>query len=323
MTAMDLNSHLPLPVAVSQRLTSVAPAVWLETGEHVSETAELESRFNRWIKVAEVVRYVSSRQNDDGGYSFAQGGPSSVEDTYFAIRILRMLSVKPPNEDRTVAFLKRMQQEDGGYCSVKVAYYAVDALRKLGSKPRRDVKKFIRSLRRRDGGFGSRRVDVETSSEVETTYLALKLLKLLKVSPEPATAKFILSLKNPDGSFGRYGYSRLASTYHALACLRILGVNVAFDDTLKWILGCENPKGGFNRSPDVHDPYLLVDELYYGVKALEILGEPARHTLQHLRLIGKFQNRNGGFRRSIFMGISTFEATYYALSSLQTLLRLV
>lgn len=164
-------------------------------------------------------------------------------------------------------------------------------------------------------------MDVETSSEIETTYIALKLLKLLETPLKPTATKFILSLKNPDGSFGRRGYSRLASTYHALACLKLLGYNGNFEDTLRWILGCENPNGGFARSPDAHDPYLLIEDIYYGVKSLEILGEPARYPIQHSLLIGKFQNRNGGFRRSIFIGISTFESTYWALSSLKTLLR--
>lgn len=116
------------------------------------ENLEHEPKFSEWIQVGKVVRYVSIRQNDDGGYSFAQGGDSSVEDTYYAIMILKMLGVKPLNEDRTVAFLKRMQRGDGGYDSVKVAYYAVKTLKELGSRPERDVRKFVFSTRRRDGG---------------------------------------------------------------------------------------------------------------------------------------------------------------------------
>ncbi|MEM3071941.1 MAG: prenyltransferase/squalene oxidase repeat-containing protein [Candidatus Bathyarchaeia archaeon] len=324
MTAMDLNTtRLPPSVVVTRPVSASETSkstTRMEMEKPVWETYERESKFGEWIRVDKVVRYVFIRQNADGGYSFAQGGDSSVEDTYYGVRILGMLGVKPLNKDRTVAFLKRMQHGDGSYDSVKVAYYAVKTLKELGSKPERAVKKFVYSMRRRDGGYGSREVDVETSSELETTYIALKLLKLLEAPLKPTATKFILSLKNPDGSFGHRGYSRLASTYHALACLKLLEFDGKFEDTLRWILGCENPKGGFARSPEVHDPYFVVDDLYYAVKALEILGEPARYPVQHLRLIGKFQNRNGGFRRSIFIGISTFESTYYALSSLKTLL---
>ena len=50
-------------------------------------------------------------------------------------------------------------------------------------------------------------------------------------------------------------------------------------------------------------------------RGFEILGEGLRFPSRTLDLIVKFQNGNGGFRRSIFLGISTFESTYYAISA--------
>jgi len=235
------------------------------------------------------------------------------------------LGTEPIHRNRTIDFLKRMQHDDGSYDSIKIAYYATKSLNELGSNPEKDVTKFVRSLLRPSGGFGSLDVNIEASSEIETTYIALELLTLLNspLQSDP-TIRFILGLKNPDGSFGGRGYSRLASTYYALATLQRLGFNVSsLGDTLGWVRGCENPTGGFARSPNTHDPYLVIDDVYYGVRALEALGEVSRYSLQNLQLIGRFQNGNGGFRRSIFLGISTFEATYYALSSLQTLSRWV
>ncbi|MBS7634556.1 hypothetical protein KEJ34_03530 [Candidatus Bathyarchaeota archaeon] len=40
----------------------------------------------------------------------------------------------------------------------------------------------------------------------------------------------------------------------------------------------------------------------------------------YVRFVAKFQNPNGGFRRSVFLGISDFESTYQALSSIEVLL---
>jgi len=114
----------------------------------------------------------------------------------------------------------------------------------------------------------------------------------------------------------------LASVYYAVASLKLLGYDVkSLDNTLEWVRLCENPQGGFGRSPRDFDAYLILDELYYGVKALEALGETAQHPQHNMQLIAKFQNPNGGFRRSIFLGTSTFEATFYALSSLKSLLK--
>lgn len=286
------------------------------------QEVDKEPRLDKWIQTLKVVHYVANRQNDDGGYTFAQWSDSSAEDTYYALQILKMLGVEPVHKNRTIDFLKRMQYDDGSYDSIKIAYYATKSLIELGSRPEKDVTKFVRSLMRSDGGFGSLDVDIEASSEIETTYFAVELLKLLGNPPQSDPAiRFILGLRNPDGSFGERGYSRFASTYHALAALQHLGFNVStLDDTFRWVRGCENPTGGFARSPDAHDPYLVIDDIYYGLRALDILGEASRYPLQNLQLIGKFQNGNGGFRRSIFLGISTFEATYYALSSLKIIL---
>ena len=276
--------------------------------------------FEGWIRVKPVIYYIMKRQNQDGGYTFAQLSESSAQDTYLALQILKILGTKPLYKERTIQFLKQLQKPDGSFDSIKVAYYLAESLYELGSAPDRDVRQFIFSLQSPRGGFGSLDVDIKASSEIESTYLSLELLKLLGESIQPdKTAKFILGLRNPDGSFGKQGYSRLASIYYALTSLKLLGFNVnSLHDTIKWIRDCEIPTGGFARSPHDFDVYLVIDDIYYGVKALEILNEAGRYPFQNLNLIGKFQNSNGGFRRSIFLGISTFEATYYALSSLQT-----
>jgi hypothetical protein len=263
------------------------------------------------------------RQNEDGGYTFAQWSESSAQDTYLALQILKILGTKPIHRERTIQFLKRLQNPDGSFDSIKVAYYVVESLYELGATADRDPTQFILSLQSPSGGFGSLDVDIEASSEIETTYLSLRLLKLLgREVQADRTVEFILGLRNLDGSFGRQGYSSLASVCYAVASLKLLGFNVnSLNDTIKWIRDCEIPAGGFARTPNAFDAYLVVDDIYYGVKALDILDETVRYSFQNLDLIGKFQNSNGGFRRSIFLGISTFESTYQALSSLQTILR--
>jgi len=64
-----------------------------------------------------------------------------------------------------------------------------------------------------------------------------------------------------------------------------------------------------------------LEDTYFGVKALEVLDESLRYPKETLKYVVKFQNPNGGFRRSIFLGISDFESTYQALSSIETILK--
>jgi hypothetical protein len=67
-------------------------------------------------------------------------------------------------------------------------------------------------------------------------------------------------------------------------------------------------------------PYQVVDffqdHILQAQKTLGVLGEVSRFLSENLRVITKFQNKNGGFRRSIYLGISDFDTTYYALGTL-------
>ncbi|MEM3506671.1 MAG: prenyltransferase/squalene oxidase repeat-containing protein [Candidatus Bathyarchaeia archaeon] len=279
----------------------------------------------KWIQTENIISYIIERQNNDGGYTFCRYTDSSAEDTYFAIQTLKILGIKPKQKDLTIKFLKSLQHKDGSFDSIKVAYYVIKTLNELGAKLEKSPKEFILSLKNSYGGFGSLDVDVEVSSEIESTYYSIEILNLLNECINlDKTISFILSLKNFDGSFGKQGYLRLASTYYAIASLNLLGYNLKLlDKTIEWIRKCESPKGGFTRTPYSFDAYMVIEDFYFGVKALEIMSEICKYPLQTLSLISKFQNNNGGFRRSIFSGISTLEYTYYAVSTTQTILKML
>ena len=277
---------------------------------------------DKWIRVSSIADYVSQRQNADGGYTFAQWSESSAQDTYYAIEILKMLGIQPHRSQTTINFLQKLQHADGSFDSIKVAYYVTRSLKKLGTRPGRGVEEYV--LLAQDSvqrSLGSVEVNIEASSDMETLYFSLETLRLLGKPTESGTLpELILNLRNHDGSFGKSGYSRMASVYYALASLKLLGYNVnSLEGTLRWVRACENPSGGFARNPKDFDPYLVLEDLYYGLKSLRVLGETCLYPSLNRELIGKFQNGNGGFRRSIFLGISTFEDTFYALSSLDIL----
>jgi hypothetical protein len=274
------------------------------------------------IRIQEVLQYIQMRQNEDGGYSFARGAESSATDTYYGIQVLKMLGAEPGNAAKTINFMKSLQREDGGFDSVNVAYHVVKTLDELGAKLQRPLEDFVLSLQTGHGGFGVLEADIESPSELEGTYLSIQLLRPVEHNLSFAKTKdVILTRQNPDGSFGRSGYSRLGATYHALASLSLLGFGVrTLRGTEEWVRSCEIPSGGFRTSPESHDPYFIMDDIYFGVKCLDVLGRNCRFPSQTLDLIARFQNENGGFRRSIFLGISTFESTYHAISACSTIL---
>jgi hypothetical protein len=275
------------------------------------------------IRIQEVVQYIQMRQNEDGGYSFARGAESSAADTYYGIQVLKMLGAESKNVAKSIDFMEGLQHEDGSFDSVNVAYYVAKTLDELGAKPQKPLKPFVLSLQSAHGGFGVLEADLESPSELEVTYLSLELLKLVEHNLSfEKTKDPILTRQNYDGSFGKYGYSRLGATYHALASLSLLGFDViTLRGTEEWVRSCEIPSGGFRTSPpEWFDPYFIMDDIYFGVKCLDILGKNYRFPSQTLDLIAKFHNENGGFRRSVFLGISTFESTYHAMSACSTIL---
>ena len=272
------------------------------------------------LQVIKISRYVRDRQNQDGGYTFAQWTESSAQDTYFALHILQMLGVMPQHCKDTIRFLQGFQKVDGSYDSINVAYYCISALTILGATPDHDVSEFVNSLKRSYGGFGSLDVNIATSSELETTYLSLYVLKSFGDFHRDEVIQFLLGRMNPDGTFGGgSGYSTLASVHFAVASLALLGHDLrSLDRTLKWVRHCELPNGGFTTDPR-DTAYLVLDDIYYGLNVLHHFGVSQRYPQSSLELVSRFQNGNGGFRRSIFMGLSTFESTFHALTCLRLL----
>lgn len=151
-------------------------------------------KFERWVRVEDIVEYIRVRQNDDGGYTFAQGSESSAQDTFFAIQILKLLNTQSRNISDIVRFLQKLQRSDGGFDSIRVAYYVVKSLISLGDKPRLPVEHFLLSRRREHGGFSGLEAFWDVPSEMEDTYMALETLRAVGHKLEfENTVKMILA----------------------------------------------------------------------------------------------------------------------------------
>jgi hypothetical protein len=281
----------------------------------------LQSQVNGLVDLDAIVKYIFERQNPDGGYTFCRWTESNAQDTFYALSILEILGVEPVNLDKTITFLKSLQYDDGKFDSIKIAYYVVKSLAKLGEKPLKPIEGLEDYLPDLIRSLGSPYVDIEALSEVESIYVLVDLCKTLNIGVDSdRIIGAILSIKSNDGSFGSPKRSKIASTFYALATLKTLGYEVSSNlmDTLSWIRKCERSVGGFSQSSEAAPIYL--EDTYFGIRSLEILNEGVRYPQETLKFIAHFQNPNGGFRRSIFLGISDFESTYQALYSIKVLL---
>jgi len=133
-----------------------------------------------------------------------------------------------------------------------------------------------------------------------------------------ATVRWILRYQRYDGGFGTGDHSDLRSTFHAVSSLNNLGYSVrSLRRAVAFVRSCEQPLGGFSVVPIGTIPYM--EDTYGGVKMLHFMGERCAYPAETANRVFKCLNSNGGFRRSIYLGISTFEDTYLALSVLREL----
>jgi len=264
----------------------------------------------RWAQ--QVLQYVEARQNPDGGYFFAQGADSGAQDTYYALDIFNLLRTGPPNLEATIDWLRKFPADN-----VYAYFYVGKGLALHKRQVDQKIVQRLLELRKPHGGYSEIDVNIEAYSEFEATYRATEVLRELHVpvDTEP-TAQWLLNSMNTDGGFGR-GCSNLISTFHALSSLCNLGYQIReLKKTLQFVRSCEKKRGGFTVVSEVSLPFL--QEVYAGATILRIMDEPFTYPKATTELVLGLQNSNGGFRRSIELGLSTFEDTYYALSTYES-----
>ena len=89
------------------------------------------------------------------------------------------------------------------------------------------------------------------------------------------------------------------------------------DNILDFTKRCRTKEGLFVYTPISYPPY--IESIYSGVKIFETLGKIPENKESMVDFVLELQNNDGGFRRSIYMGISELEYTYRALYVLKTL----
>ena len=288
-----------------------------EAGRFVSKSTDNASLNIRQIADSSLskrtIRYIVNRQNDDGGYAFAQGLESNAQDTYYGLAILNLLSSPFPNVERTVEWLF-----DFDLSSIYSYYYVGKALTLCNKHVGSHFGDFVGSAISSGRYFSSVDVYVEVSSEFESTLMLLELASILKMRPDGEKAKtWLLRYRNKDGGFGAYGHSNINSTYYAVASLNLLKVDRRdLSDTVTFVRKCEQPYGGFTVIPRSAPPHM--EHTYYGVMTLDLLGENCGFPSQTIDFVLKCQRDNGGFARSD-LGISTFENTFQAVGIMQRL----
>jgi len=254
--------------------------------------------------------YIMERLCKGGGFCFYRLEEPNASDTYFAVLTLRHLGIDF-RDDRTIAFLKNMQREDGSYSSIYSAYYSIMALKLMGEKPEHDCKNF---LRRNLRVYDPNNMPAGLQSIFRQTLYALELCREMGISidkrKKEKIADFVFSFKKPDHGFGRER-STLIETFHAVSILEHL--DYSCNDSLEFLKNCENRIFGFVNIPGTYPSFL--EYIYAGL----VLSDRFLYLPRYMNAAKDFiimcQNKNGGFSRSPG-GFANLEYTYYAVRSL-------
>jgi len=262
----------------------------------------------------ELIDYVLKRQNSDGGFGFVPPFcglefPSGLPDTYHCVSILSMLGKTVENPDKTSEYLKKTRA-DYTNPSPTYSFYIFEASRLLGKKLRaggEEIKTWEQVLKRGPAtqlseGYGA------AGSPYQDVYSAIYLLK--KYGNGTGTEEYEIK-QNQDGGFGP-GASDIASTAHCIAINGLLGLSFDREKAVRFILSCGANYGGFSIRPNAEPAF--VETTYYASLSFSLLG--AKIPESAALFAAMLQNADGGFRRSIFGGISSPEYSYLALSTI-------
>jgi hypothetical protein len=259
----------------------------------------------------QVVKYIERCRLEDGGYFFARVPPSSVLDTYFAVKSLSIVGVKPSRPEAIASFFLNCVK-DGMLGGITGIFVTVEVLNELGGMTddlRSYARRQIMLRQNKAGGFGAvDNVYIEVPSELEDTYRAARVLRTIGADfDERRMTDFVVSKLNLDGGYGREGQSTLASTFYATEIHKLLGVET----------GKLTVTRDYLRKREGSWQVQFIEDLYWLVLGLANLGEKINVPERVTRFVMMCQRSNGGFSRSTVMGIPTLEYTFYALSILR------
>ena len=262
--------------------------------------------------------YVIDRQCREGGFCFYKLEEPNGSDTYYALSLLNFLGVFF-NDEKTVAYLQNMQNDDGSYDSVFLAFYSLKSLLLLNEKSKQDPWPYILKHIRND------RVDAEKlPTEITSAFKRMVFLVDLYVTYKRNTDKliennlqdFILHFHNEDKGFG-HRQSTLGETSKALMMLSWLHYPVQKLRTSDFIKLCETPACGFTDIPNTS--LSCLEYVHAGVMAASVTDYRIRYFDHCVDFIRNCQNRTGGFSRVTHGGIATLEDTFYAVQALKLL----
>jgi len=248
---------------------------------------EKGSKLNLQIDLSNVIKYLTEREKDEGGFSFSPGLYPNIEDTYYAIRTFQLLEVEI-NRSKTENYLKGIDWNYVGYPRVIYMiiylYISIDIQlpKPLLDLPKKDWSRF---------------------HPLDAQYFSNEIQKLLKKHFKLLSSPFVFQFSPQDS---------LQSVWKKVSILT--DFNIAFDknEVIRWVQLCQNGDGGFGFYPGTTS---FMENTYCALKILSKLKALPRQIDTCRDYIIGCQTKSGGFGRAP-ISFPFIETTFQAVSGL-------
>jgi hypothetical protein len=275
------------------------------------------------VNKAACLNYLMSRQTPDGGFCFYRAygvEESNGKDTYSAVAGFLCLQAPVPDAKKLLAWLHRLQDNQGGYANFSMGWFALETLRLLNAKPLHDPEAFLQAEHDR---FLS--IDWCTRT-MEWSSLLLSLSRLtiqMEQSALIASTSFIAKVSALiDSLQGQHsGYGRPAENLLDTYRVAILADCLTFEPPtkiLEFAELCGDDVFGFRQVPAGSANSLAVVHAGIGIFNLYNAIIPRERIVKIRSYIASCQTITGGFGRAP-SAISTLEDTWLALDALLNL----
>jgi len=237
------------------------------------------------------IRFILKRKHNMGGFGPAPGVPPSIQDTYYALKILNMFSniIKKkikylPSQD--VSLYRYLNQMDIKRKNIplKLIYYYLVSCKISGLKIKNFNKYILQKLN-------------NNCITLEDRYYAKKILK---------------EYYDKNIKYGIIDKWRTVKELWMIIYLKENILETKKDKVVSWINTCQNPDGGFGFLPNTTS---FIENTYFCVKSLIFLDKHPKKIDRIIEFILNCYTGKGGFARKNG-GIPLLSATYYAIQSL-------
>ena len=241
-----------------------------------------------------LIDFIYSREKPEGGFSFAKTTPQTLEDTYYALRLLDELKVAYNNK-KTLNYIKNFNFKN---VSLKQLYQLVHLYDLFEfSKQKHNVKTHI----------SSESFNNKTISEIYYMTMIKDMLDMeTNLSQETVNFLSDMSLKKLKDISECEKYLALANRFK---------IPFREQDYLFWIKDAQNPDGCFGFFPKTTS---FLENTYYALKTLEDLHSVPYDIENCERFVHSCLTNTGGFGRQATT-VPSLEYSYYAILSLKLL----